>query len=436
MSSLKPMLLKSDFPSSQNITRVELDNGLVVLVYENWNTRSVVISGSLPTGGLYEDLTKNGLAFLTTSALMRGTQRRDFDALHSALEDVGADAGVSSGMHKTGFNGKALAEDLPLLLDILSDVLRNPAFPLAQVERLRGETLTWLQYQQQDTRRQAARAFREGLYPPQHPYHYSARGTLETVPTIAVEDLREFHAQHFGPRGMILVIVGAVKAAAAVELVQRYFGDWANPHQPQLREVSTPEPLTTIQRVFVPILGKTQCDLILGVVGPSRTAPDYYAAHLANSILGQFGMMGRIGESVREKSGMAYYASSRVDGGYGPGAWSISAGVNPANVERAIALCVEEITRLTTQLVDDLDLEDNLAHYTGRLPLQLETNEGIAGSIHSMEAYGLGLDYLVGYRDMLYTLTRDDLRAAAQHYWSPSGSVAGYVIAISGSEIK
>lgn len=413
-----------NLPDSSNINRVQLTNGITVLVYENFNAQSVVISGSLHAGSLYEDREKNGVAALTASSLMRGTLHHDFDSIHTRLEVVGADAGVSGGMHRVGFSGKALAEDLPLLLDVLSDALRYPAFPIDQVERLKGEILTGLQYRQQDTRFLAGQAFRENLYPSEHPYYLSARGTLTTIPNITADDLRAFHAGHYGPQDMKVCIVGAVRVAEAVELVQRYFGDWENPQQPAIAQLPVITPFNEVRRQDITVPGKSQSDLIMGVVGPSRLATDYYAALIANSILGQFGMMGRIGAAVREESGMAYYASSRLEGGYGPGAWLISAGVNPANVEKALALCQHEIQRITTELVDAVDLADVQANFTGRLPLGLASNEGIAGSIMSMEVYNLGLDYLRHYHDLIYSITAEDVLQAVQHYWQPEAYVA------------
>lgn len=126
---------------------------------------------------------------------------------------------MGAGIHQTSFNGKALAEDLPTLINLLADVLRHPSFPEAPVERLRGEILTGLQYRQQDTRYRANRAFREALYPDTHPYHYSSRGTLETLPGLTTADLASFHARHYGPRGMVITIVGAVRADDAIRII-------------------------------------------------------------------------------------------------------------------------------------------------------------------------------------------------------------------------
>jgi zinc protease len=418
----------NSLPGLATITRTVLDNGITVLVYENFAAQSVFLVGTMNVGGLYVAPEQNGLSALTTSALMRGTHNRDFTAIHATLEDVGADFNVHSGMHKTGFSGKALAEDLPILVDVLADILRQPAFPEQQVERLKGEVLTWLHYRQQDTRWQAGRLFRQNLYPSEHPYHHGSQGTLETIPTLTTADMQAFHRQHFGPTGMVISVVGAVDTQAAIAIVEEGLGDWENPDQPPIPALPDVPPVSEIRRSEVQLPGKTQADLIFGVVGPSRFAEDYTATSLANSVLGQFGMMGRIGQVVREDLGLAYYAVSQLEGGYGPGAWRVAAGVNPANVELAIERSLGEIQRLITETVSDDDLADNQSYYTGRLPLQLESNEGLATSILSMENYQLGLDYLVDYHDKIYALTKEDLLAAAQRYWNPEAfvvSVAG-----------
>lgn len=418
----------SGLPNPETITRVALENGIVVLVYENDAAQSVFLLGTLQAGSLFESAAENGLAALTSGALMRGTQHRDFDTLHSTLEGIGADLNVNIGPHKVGFNGKALAEDLETMVALLADVLRYPAFPPQQVERLRGEMLTWLQYRQQDTRWLAGRSFRENLYPPVHPYHRSTYGTQETLAALSASQLENFHKQYYGPDGMVIVISGAVKAPAAVDIVRQHFADWHNPQQPPVPALPPVPPLIEIKQVHTYVPGKTQSDLIMGVVGPSRFAPDYLAAQMANSVLGQFGMMGRLGQVIREEKGLAYYAGSRLDGGYGPGAWSVLAGVNPAHVRVVVEAVFQEIDQMLTQPVSADDLADNKSYFVGRLPLQLETNEGIASSVLSMENYGLGLDYLVNYPQMVEALTAGDLLAAVQQYWTRDAlviSVAG-----------
>lgn len=415
----------TSLPGPHNIRRAVLDNGIVVLVYENFAAQSSVIAGSVRVGSLYETPDQNGLASLTASALMRGGSKRDFDAINTALEEAGADLNINAGVHRTNFYGKSLAEDLPMLVDVLSDVLRRPTFPPVQVERLRGEIITSLQIRYQDTRYRANRAFHEALYPAGHPYHYSARGTVETVSRLTPEALAQFHRQLYGAHGMIVVVVGAVKAADAVQIVRDQLEDWQNADQPEQPALPDLAPVREAKRAVVPLPGKTQSDLVLGLPGPSRFSPDYQAASLANSVLGQFGMMGRIGRSVREELGLAYYAYSQLEGGFGPAPWSVVAGVSPANVELAIDRIREEIQRLTSEPVGEDDLSDNQAYHVGHLPLQLESNEGIAYTLRNIETFSLGLDYLVNYRDTIYSLTRADLLNAAKRYLNPDALVVG-----------
>lgn len=422
--------VQASIPSATNISRVVLDNGITVLAFENKGVKSVNLMGSIHAGSIYETPEKNGLASFVAASLMMGTTNRDFDQMHSALEDIGADVGFRSHVHKVGVYGKSLAEDLPIILDVASDSFRNPVFPKEHIERLRGERMTWLQYSNFNTRYRASKALREALYPDDHPYHYGTYGTEATIPALNIDDLQAYHAQHYGPRGTILVVVGAVPADRAIAMVAEKFGDWENPDQPDVIDLSQDVRSTDNKRSFVFVAGKTQSDINMGVVGPSRYADDYVPAQLANSILGEFGMMGRIGKSVREEKGLAYYAYSRVGGGHGPDSWTISAGVSPDNVELAIDSSLQEVERLITEVVSDDDIADNQSYFAGRLPLKLESNEGLASHIHSMESYDLGLDYLATYKDMIYNITKDDLLNAAQRYLKPDEMV----IAVAGPE--
>ena len=420
--------LKS-LPGPETITRRELGNGSVVLVRENHTSPSVVIEADLRVGALWETRDKAGLTDFTASALMRGTERRTFNQIYEQIESVGASLHLSGGTHTSGFHAKALAEDLGLALDIAADALRRPVFPEDQVERLRGELLTRLAIRDNDTGARAEEAFYELAYP-NHPYAIDDEGYPDTIKAITRADLAEFHRRNFGPRGMTVTIVGAVHAEEAVALVERYFGDWVNPGQPPQPALPPLAPRTSALTRRVSLPGKTQSDIVLGGPGPARLHPKFIPARLANTILGVFGMGGRIGHFVREKGGMAYYAGTSVDGGLGPGAWRAYAGVNPKNVDRAIELILREIKKFTARPVTVPELEDNKTFFTGRLPLALETNEGVAGSISTIELYQLGLDYLQRYPAMVEAVTRDDILEVTREFWDPDR----YALAVAGPE--
>lgn len=413
------------YPSSADIVRRQLPNGITVLVREHPHVQSVVISGSVNAGAIFESLDTQGLVSFTCSSLMRGTVNRDFAALHEELELMGASLHVNSGMHHVRFGGKALAEDLSQLLDLLADVLRNPTFPQEQVERLRGEIVTGLKIRSENTRYMATRAFRRLAYPAEHPYYRGTSGEVETISAMRLDTLRAYHQQQFGPQGMILVIVGNVQADQAIAMVGDFLGDWQNDRQLPMPQLPPLQPLTEVCHDVVILPGKSQTDVVLGVPGPSRFDEDYQAARVANNIFGLFGMYGRLGNEIREKQGLAYYSYSQLTGGHGPGSWRVIAGVDPNNVKRTIESIRTEIRRMIEEPVNLGELQDSQLNLTGILPLQLESNEGVANMIFTLECYDLGLDYLQHYSEMIHSLHAEQLQQAMTHYWSADAFALG-----------
>lgn len=421
-----PRVDVSSLPDPDDTSRVVLPNGIIVLARENFTSPAVVFDGGLKVGSLDEPREKVGLARFTAACLMRGNEKRSFDEIYEQIESIGARMSLSGGTHTSGFSGKSLAEDLDLMLGLLADSLRRPTFPADHVEKLRGEIMTGLAIRAHDTSAMASLTFDELLYP-DHPYAVADDGYPETIAAITRDDLVNFHKTYYAPRGMIIVMVGAVKAQEAVALVEKHFGDWsvARPERSPL----PPAPrIPDVRRKHVPIPGKSQCDIVLGCVGPKRSDPDFLEARMANNIFGVFGMYGRLGDVVREKHGLAYYAYSQLAGGLGPGPWEVVAGVNPKNVDLAIELVVKEMKRLVSTKVTAEELADNKSFFIGRLPLQLETNEGVAGLLESIELYDLGLDYLRRYPSLISEITREHAQAAAAKYLDPQRyavSVAG-----------
>ena len=408
----------SALPGPHDITRTELKNGITLLVRPNFNTLSVSIAGYLQAGSLYDPEEKLGLADFTTSTLMRGTANRNFQEIFDSLESIGASLGISSGAHTAGFGGKSLGDDLPVLLEMLADVLQNPEFPKEHIERVRSQLLTGLDLRTQDTGEMASMGFDQIAYA-DHPYRFPSDGYPETIQAIKVKDLANFHQTYYGPGKMVIVIVGPIEADQALSLVENSLGDWTNPEQPPLFEVPDAKPMNESIQVHHVVEDKSQADIILGVVGPRREWADFYSALLGNSILGQFGMMGRIGESVRVQSGLAYYAYSSLSSSIGPGPWTVSAGVDPANLDQAISLIKEEIVKFISEPVNPDELFDVQSNYIGKLPLSLESNGGVAGALLTIERHKLGLDYFQGYEEMIKNITPESILKASLTFLDP-----------------
>jgi zinc protease len=261
-----------------------------------------------------------------------------------------------------------------------------------------------------------------------HPFGRDSLGTPQSNAAITRDALAEFHATYFAPKNMVITVAGALSAEDAVRRVEAALGDW-DAGRPQRAPVPPLPSLDGPRDKFVRIPEKFQSDIIMGWRAMRRTDPDYESARLANTILGVFGMMGRLGESVRETQGLAYYSYSSLSGGKESGSWVTSAGVAPENVERASASILEEVARLRTEPVPEDELEDSKRYLIGSLPLQLETNEGVASLLLDLEWHALGLDYLERYTNAIERLTSAEVQDVAARYLVPDA----FVRAVAGS---
>lgn len=293
-----------------------------------------------------------------------------------------------------------------------------PAFPKAEMEKLRAQLLTGLAIRAEDTSDMASMVFDNILFK-DHPYSRPEDGFPETIQKIKREDLVRFHRAHYGPRGMVIAVVGGVKPEDAVKQVKRALGGWQVKGQKETPAL----PLLKILKKTVSkhhrIPGKSQSDLIIGTNGPMRRDPEFMSASVGNNILGQFGMMGRIGDVVREKSGLAYYAYSSLSAGLGPGSWEVSAGVNPQNVRKASDLILKELKRFVQEGVTADELADTKANFIGRVPLSLESNGGVANALLNIERHQLGLDYYHRYQGLVEEVTSEDVLTTARKFINP-----------------
>jgi zinc protease len=410
------------YPNPSDITRVAFSNGLTVLVRENHAAQVAVLQGSLAVGSIYDLPEQAGLASFVASMLSRGSQRYDFGAFNDAVENVGGNLTFGVDAHSTDFGVTCLSEDFAALLDVLADALRRPTFAEMHVELVRQQRLIDLQERDEDTGSLANLRFYETLYGSGHAYGRATSGYVETVAAFQRNDLVSFYNSHFTPDQGVIVVTGDVDTQTVLDLLGSKFGDW---HGPQARRtMAEPRVQQTPQRVVVAMNDKVQSDIVIGAPAVARIHPNFYAVRVANCILGQFGLMGRLGTRVREEQGLAYYAYSSLVAEMAGGVWMASAGVNPANVDAAIASIEEEFARIGEEGVEAEELADSQAYLTGVLPLTLETNEGVAGTLLSMEWFGLGLDYLLRYKDLIFGVTAQEVQRVCREYLRPQRCVS------------
>lgn len=408
----------SQIPGPDSIATFQMDNGIKVLTYENRNAETVYAIGILANGGDQDPPAKTGLAHFTASLLSRGTEKTPFNTFHAKLEAAGANLSFSCSSRNTWFRGKALAEDTDLIFQLAADGLRNPAFKDEYVERLRRQLLAGLALRDQDTGEVASLLFDQYLFQ-EHPYALPVDGFTHTIKDISRSDIVDYHRSYYSPGELIIVVSGAISAEEVNKIAEQYFGDWKSNEQTVKPNALIPPAPATIIRKHKFLEGKSQLDLILGSFGPSRTSSDYLPATIGNNILGQFGLMGRIGRRVRTDAGLAYFASSSINAWEDTGTWDISAGVNPQNTDKTIALVREEIKQFISEKVTEEELSNTKSHLTGRMPIILETNAGIANAILTMYRFDLGFEYYRQYKDLVNAISSEDILATAQKYLHP-----------------
>ncbi|HVX30546.1 MAG TPA: pitrilysin family protein [Nitrolancea sp.] len=403
-----------------NIPHIELKertlpNGIRLLGHYDPTSDAAVFDIRLSAGSI-ADGSLPGLASFTSRMLSRGSSGRTFAELNEELDSLGAAISAGAGREYADVTGKSLKEDAPRLVELIADLLRHPTFPDDELERVREQSLNGLKQALNDTRAVASQALREMIYPEGHPYRHRSLGTDESLRAITRDELLRFHREHFRPDQMIVAVAGGLEVEAAWKLIEDALGNWQVDGPAPEIAIPDVEPLPTVERHDSTVPGKIQADIALGVPSLSRADPDYEALRMANMILGRLGMMGRLGASVRERQGMAYYASSSLGSGLGRGIWSAYAGVDPDNIERAIDSMIEEIDRLRAEPVTEDELADAKSFLIGSLPLGMESSDSIADSALDIAFYNLGIDYVDLLPARIRALTAADLQAAAQRY--------------------
>jgi zinc protease len=365
-----------------------------------------------------------GLAYFHGRMLQRGTSRHTFQELNKITDSIGASLRASAGERGLVVSIKCLREDLDLLADLAADLILRPTFPKSEIDKVRGEVLTSLRELRNDTRSVASRAFYPTIYGDGHPYSRWQMGTEETVNSFARSDLVDFHQSSVGPAGATVIAAGDISLDRLSRLLDSMFAGWESSRSaPDKWDVPPASPPADPIRRHLIVEGKTQTDIIVGLPVISRRDPDFYALNMADLVLGGLGLMGRLGANVRDEQGLAYYVYSSLGVSHGPGAWTVRAGVNPANVDRAIESIRHEIEVLTNDKVEPEELADGKSYVTGALPLSTETNNGVAAILNHIESCDLGLDYLDRFPDIVNSLTDDEVLEAARRHLVPEKMV-------------
>jgi zinc protease len=395
--------------------RSVLANGLVLLAKRTRSTPSVTINIAVRAGSVCDPADAPGAMHLLSKVIDRGTARRSADDIDEALDSRGISLGVTVTRHLFSLMCTCLAEDFADVMALLADLVQTPTLPDTELATRKGEVVTSLRQDEDNPGVRATEALMELLYPAPHPYGRRTKGTISIVEGLTRERLAALHAARFAPRELSVVVVGDVDPGEAGAVVARLFGEWTDKSPAALPASAVAAPATR-RRVVIPMMNKAQADIAYGFTTLTRLDPGYYACWLMNHAFGQYSMSGRLGDSIRERQGMAYYVYSSLDANLLQGPLSIRAGVSAANIDRAVASIDEEITRLVTDGLTQKELDDSRRFLIHAMPRALETNAGIANYLQTTEFFTLGLDFDVRIPDLLGAVTLDEANAAARKF--------------------
>jgi zinc protease len=404
---------------SLNPTREVLPNGVAVVVKSTNTTPAVTLHANIRAGTVFDPPGLPGLAHFASRVIDRGTASRSVDDIAAELDSGGVSLTVTVNRHVMSLIWTCMVEDFDRMLSLVGEIITAPAFAVEQVEGRRPGILTQIGQDDDNPASVAAEGLMALLYGDEHPYGRRPRGTADSVRAIDATALAEFHRRHFVPSALALAVVGDVEASRAVDAAAGVFGAWTAAPAPRLALPLPPIAETRRTRV-VPMMSKSQTDIAYGFTSITRDDPEYYAFWLMNNILGQYAIGGRLGDSIRERQGMAYYAMSALDANVIPGPLLIRAGVNAVNVEKAIASIDAEIRAMADTGPTEKEMRESTQYLIGSMPRTLETNAHIASFLQSVEFFDLGLDYDARVPDLLRAVTHDQVVAAARRTLDPS----------------
>ncbi len=382
----------------------------------------VHVLASLPAG---EAAAPNrALAHLTAGMLDRGTKRLDQFAFAELLESLGATIQSQVGADTVQFGVKCLSRDLPVVISLLAEELRLPAFSPAELVKLKTELASEFQQMLEDTDQQAAIAFSRSIFPPGHP---ARRSTVEEMiaglKKASLDEVRAFHASNYGPDGMRLVAVGDLGGADLVKAeLAKGFGGWkAKPRQ----KAATPGvPPTSGGDVVFAMPGKSSVSVVIGQPSGLRAGdPGWLALNVGTQVLGS-GFISRLMGNVRDREGLTYGIGAKIAGdSHRPGEWFVQGTFAPALLDQGLASTRRELQGWWKDGITPDELGYRKSKIAGSFIVSLETTEGLARQLLLCAERGFDVKWLDEFPGKVAALSLDEVNGAIRKHLDPAKMV-------------
>ncbi len=396
-------------------TKTALPNGATLIVCESHNLPLVSFTITFVGGAnQFERADRRGLAALTASMLSEGTTTRTGDQLSDALQLLGTNVGNGIGSEEGAMGFASTTAKFPATLAILEDMMLNPSFPADALERLRARTLIGLTQAKDQPVIISGQVFAKVLYGSQHPY--GQRATEASIKALTRDDVMAFHKAYYQPAHAIITVVGDVNPASVKRTITETFKPWIKAgNQPSFNYPTVPaQGAAAIYLVDKP--GAAQSVFNIGLPGPPRNTPDYFALLVLNHILGgQF--QSRLNYNIREVHGYSYGVNSSFAYGKGPGAFRAGGSVVSGKTDAALIEFMKELHGIVGERpVTDEELKTSKDALIQGLPRNFGSVSSTGGSITNLMVQGLPDDYYQRYAANVSAVTKDDLLRVAKRY--------------------
>jgi zinc protease len=396
-------------------TKTTLSNGATLLVVERHALPLVSFTMSFVGGSnQLEPADKPGLGSLTASMMTEGTTLRSGDDISNALQLLGTTVGFGIGGEAGSVQFRSLKDKFEPTLAIMAEELLHPSFPATALDRLKQRTIVNLRLNMDRTSGIAGVVYPKLLYTTAHPYGRTMNE--ESVGSITRDDVVAFHKAFFQPSRAFITVVGDITPADAKAKIERALASWPAGGSRATFDYPAPPAAKTTTVYIVDKPDAAQSTFAIGLVGPPRSTPDYYALRVMNNLFGEQ-FQSRINANIREAKGWSYGVGSGFSDGRGPGQFRAGGEIQTNKTDSALVEFMKEIRGIRgDRPVTDDELASAKAALIQSLPSRLASLAGISGMINEIYVNDLPEDYWSQFQAGVKAVTAADVQRVARQY--------------------
>lgn len=407
---------------AQHIVRAKI-SGVDLIAYPTAVKDVVTIVGSLPAGDAFAGQGNAAVPTLVGMMLERGTQSEDQFKIAEQLESVGAEINFEVGQQLVEIHAKCLTKDLPLVVHLIAEQLRTPAFAAAEFAKAQQAAIGGLRQSLESTNARAGEAFDRAVFPQGHPNRpVATEEMIAAVKSASLEDLKRFHHEHYGPAHLTLIVVGDLNVKHLQADVAKGFGGWTGGND--VLKASAVAVAASAHEESILIPGKASVSLVLGqATGLKFRDPDSLALRVGTAIFGS-GFTSRLMGTVRDKEGLTYGINAGMgDDALNDGYWKISATFAPSLLEKGAASTQRELLKWARDGVTAEELVARKTNLIGSYQVSLATTVGLAGALQQAVLRGYPVSWLDDYPRAIEAITLDEVNRAIKKHIDPEKMV-------------